>query len=95
VSVYPEPAFLGKTFFQAGEIVSGEVDYSPATGTYQVMVMLLGTHSITATASSGMYLADEAEFGKDFEGAINSHQSGTGTYITYFFIDIIGSQVII
>jgi hypothetical protein len=94
VSVYPEATFFGKALFQAFKIMPGKVDHCSAAGTYEVMVVLLRTHSVTAAASSGMHFADKAKFGKDFQCAVNGHQSGTGIYIAYLFIDIVGSKVI-
>jgi hypothetical protein len=94
VAVYSEPALFGKIFLQAFEIVPGKVDYRSAARTYQVVMVLLGTHSVTATASAGMYLADKTEFGKDLQCPVNGYQPGTGVYVMYFFMDIVGSEVI-
>ncbi len=72
----------------------GKIDYGSAAGTNQVMMVLPGAHGITATTPSGMNLADETKFGKDFQGAVDSHQPNSGVYISYFFMDIGRSKVI-
>ena len=52
VPFYPEATFFGEIFLQAVEIMPGKVDHGSTARTYQVMMVLLGTHSVTATAST-------------------------------------------
>ena len=62
------------------DIGTGEVNHLAAAGTYQVMVVLWCTCSVTRTVVAGMELTYKPQFHQQLEGAVDGYQADTGMF---------------